>query len=157
MQVLDRDWRQRTELQYCSQFIPLPCANAGCRSASRPIDITKAIANTRSILALPHGMHCPEQMIDRFKLFVTRQIRHVGCGSKASTLGRAARASMSASLQAIVFGLGSKRREVPCVDEHRRSARRYATVWEMREGPSRPAVRFWSQATASCCGQKPRW
>src|ERR1019366_7597730 len=41
--------------------------------------------------------------------------------------------------------------------EHRRSKRRCATVREMEEGPSRPAVRFWSQATASCCRQKRWW
>jgi len=27
----------------------------------------------------------------------------------------------------------------------------------MKEGPSSSAIRCWSQATASCCGQKPRW
>jgi len=27
----------------------------------------------------------------------------------------------------------------------------------MKEGPSGSAVRCWSQATASCCGQKPWW
>jgi len=41
--------------------------------------------------------------------------------------------------------------------EHRRSKRRCATVREMKEGPSRPEVRFWSQATASCCRQKRWW
>ena len=32
-----------------------------------------------------------------------------------------------------------------------------ATVREMKEGPSRPEVRFWSQATASCCRQERWW
>src|ERR1035437_8960104 len=41
--------------------------------------------------------------------------------------------------------------------EHRRSKRRCATVREMKEGPSRPEVRFWSQATASCCREKRWW
>ena len=34
---------------------------------------------------------------------------------------------------------------------------RCATVREMKEGPSRSAIRCGSQTTASCCGQKPRW
>ena len=33
----------------------------------------------------------------------------------------------------------------------------FATVREMKEGPSSPTIRCWSQATASCCGQKPWW
>src|SRR5207302_11265457 len=37
--------------------------------------------------------------------------------------------------------------------EDRRSKRRCATVREMKEGPSRPAVRFWPQTAASCCRQ----
>ena len=41
--------------------------------------------------------------------------------------------------------------------EYRRSKRRYATVREMKEGPSRPAVRFWPQTAASCCRQKRWW
>ena len=32
-----------------------------------------------------------------------------------------------------------------------------ATVREMKEGPSGSAIRSRSQATASCCGQKPWW
>jgi len=34
---------------------------------------------------------------------------------------------------------------------------RRATIREMKEGPSSSAIRCWSQATASCCGQKPWW
>jgi len=34
---------------------------------------------------------------------------------------------------------------------------RCATVREMKEDPSSSAIRCWSQATASCCGQKPWW
>jgi hypothetical protein len=41
--------------------------------------------------------------------------------------------------------------------EHRREYRRCATVREMKEGPSGSAIRCRSQATASCCGQKPWW
>ena len=41
--------------------------------------------------------------------------------------------------------------------EHRQSKRRCATVREMKEGPSRSAVRCWSQTTASCCRQKRWW
>src|ERR1700730_2220864 len=41
--------------------------------------------------------------------------------------------------------------------EDRRSKRRCATVREMKEGPSRPAVRFWPQTAASCCRQKRWW
>jgi len=41
--------------------------------------------------------------------------------------------------------------------EYRRSIRRYATVREMKEDPSRSAIRCWSQATASCCCQKRWW
>ena len=41
--------------------------------------------------------------------------------------------------------------------EHRREHRRCATVREMKEGPSGSAIRCRSQATASCCGQKPWW
>jgi hypothetical protein len=37
--------------------------------------------------------------------------------------------------------------------EDRRSKRRCATVREMKEGPSRPAVRFWPQTAASCSRQ----
>src|SRR5215208_2699001 len=40
--------------------------------------------------------------------------------------------------------------------EHRRSKRRCVTVREMKEGPSRPAVRCRPQTAASCCRQK-RW
>ncbi len=43
------------------------------------------------------------------------------------------------------------------VDAIRRSKRRCATVREMKEGPSGSAIRSWSQAAASCCGQKPWW
>jgi hypothetical protein len=57
----------RTELQYCPQFIPPACAKTGCRPASTPIEITKAIANTRSISALPHGMDSPGQVVEHFK------------------------------------------------------------------------------------------
>src|SRR6202022_3138332 len=41
---------------------------------------------------------------------------------------------------------------------HRRAVRvqRCGTVREMKEGPSRPAVRCRSQATASCC-RRERW
>src|ERR1700730_18528071 len=41
--------------------------------------------------------------------------------------------------------------------EDRRSKRRCVTVREMKEGPSRPAVRFWPQTAASCCRQKRWW
>jgi putative tryptophan/tyrosine transport system substrate-binding protein len=41
--------------------------------------------------------------------------------------------------------------------EDRRSKPRCATVREMKEGPSRPAVRFWPQTAASCCRQKRWW
>ena len=41
--------------------------------------------------------------------------------------------------------------------EDRRSKRRCATVREMKEGPSRPAVRFRPQTAASCCRQKRWW
>ena len=41
--------------------------------------------------------------------------------------------------------------------EHLRSKRGCATVREMKEGPSGSAIRCRSQATASCCGQKPWW
>src|SRR6516162_8419737 len=41
--------------------------------------------------------------------------------------------------------------------EYRRSKRRCATVREMKVGPSRPAVRFWPQTTASCCRQERWW
>jgi hypothetical protein len=41
--------------------------------------------------------------------------------------------------------------------EHRRSTRRCATIREMKEGPSSSTIRCGSQATASCCGQKPGW
>ena len=40
---------------------------------------------------------------------------------------------------------------------NRRSTLRRATVREMKEGPSGSVIRSRSQATASCCGQKPRW
>src|ERR1039458_3236227 len=45
----------------------------------------------------------------------------------------------------------------PLCHEHRRSSRPYVAVREMKEGPSRSAIRSCSQAGASCCGQKPRW
>jgi len=57
---------------------------------------------------------------------------------------------------------GTKRRwtalplRVVC-HEHRRGYRRCATVREMKEGPSGSVIRSRSQATASCCGQKPWW
>ena len=41
--------------------------------------------------------------------------------------------------------------------EYRRSKRRCATVREIKEGPSRPAVRGRPQTTASCCRQKRWW
>src|ERR1700746_933095 len=41
--------------------------------------------------------------------------------------------------------------------EHRREYRRCATVREMKEDPSSSVIRSRSQATASCCGQKPWW
>ena len=41
--------------------------------------------------------------------------------------------------------------------EHRRESRCCATAREMKEGPSGSAIRCRSQATASCCGQKPWW
>src|SRR5262245_39437378 len=47
-------------------------------------------------------------------------------------------------------------RRVVC-HEHRQSKRRCATVREMKEGPSRSAVRCWSLTTASCCRQKRWW
>jgi hypothetical protein len=40
--------------------------------------------------------------------------------------------------------------------EYRRSKRRCVTIREMKVGPSGSAIRSRSQATASCCGQKPR-
>jgi hypothetical protein len=39
----------------------------------------------------------------------------------------------------------------------RRSTWRCATVREMKDGPSRPVVRFWPQTAASCCRQKRWW
>jgi len=39
--------------------------------------------------------------------------------------------------------------------ERRMSCVRRATVREMKEGPSSSVIRSRSQATASCCGQKP--
>ena len=41
--------------------------------------------------------------------------------------------------------------------EQRRSKRCCATVREMKDGPSRRAVRFWPQTAASCCRQKRWW
>ena len=41
--------------------------------------------------------------------------------------------------------------------ERRMSYLRRATVREMKEGPSSSVIRSRSQATASCCGQKPWW
>jgi hypothetical protein len=41
--------------------------------------------------------------------------------------------------------------------ERRVSCLRRATVREMKEGPSSSVIRSRSQATASCCGQKPWW
>ncbi len=41
--------------------------------------------------------------------------------------------------------------------ERRMSCVRRATVREMKEGPSSSVIRSRSQATASCCGQKPWW
>ena len=41
--------------------------------------------------------------------------------------------------------------------EHRRSKRPCATVREMKEDPSRPAVRCRPQTAASCCRQKRWW
>src|SRR5262249_48533600 len=41
--------------------------------------------------------------------------------------------------------------------ERRMSYLRCATVREMKEGPSSSVIRSRSQATASCCGQKPWW
>src|SRR5215831_6581255 len=41
--------------------------------------------------------------------------------------------------------------------ERRMSYQRRATVREMKEGPSSSVIRSRSQATASCCGQKPWW
>jgi hypothetical protein len=41
--------------------------------------------------------------------------------------------------------------------ERRVSCLRRATVREMKEGPSSSGIRSRSQATASCCGQKPWW
>jgi hypothetical protein len=46
---------------------------------------------------------------------------------------------------------------VPCVTSAVLSIGRCTTVREMKEGPSRPAVRCWSQATASCDCQKQWW
>ena len=41
--------------------------------------------------------------------------------------------------------------------ERRMSCVRRATVREIKEGPSSSVIRSRSQATASCCGQKPWW
>src|SRR6516162_4970625 len=41
--------------------------------------------------------------------------------------------------------------------ERRVSCLRRATIREMKEGPSSSGIRSRSQATASCCGQKPWW
>jgi len=65
------------------------------------------------------------------------------------------------------MGLGSFRK-VSLADARRKAAEcrvsraspvqtACATVREMKEGPSRPEVRFWSQATASCCRQERWW
>ena len=48
---------------------------------------------------------------------------------------------------------GRKRR----VSRTHQKERRCGAVREMRVGPSGSAIRCWTQATASCCGQKPRW
>ena len=52
---------------------------------------------------------------------------------------------------------GAKGPERVLCHEHHRSKRRCGTVREMKEGPSRPAVRCRSQATASCCRQERWW
>ena len=41
--------------------------------------------------------------------------------------------------------------------ERRMGCMRRAAVREMKEGPSSSVIRSRSQATASCCGQKPWW
>jgi hypothetical protein len=56
----------------------------------------------------------------------------------------------------------STRRRAECLErvvchERRMSDLRRVTVREMKEGPSNSVIRSRSQATASCCGQKPWW
>ena len=56
------------------------------------------------------------------------------------------------------FAIGDRRGPLWVVC-HERAVRvqRRRTVREMKEGPSRPAVRCRSQATASCCRQERWW